>query len=74
MTLKLSNKEWSDILIRIRKEHGISIQLSWKLKETLGFTVRRHRYYDSDKGHTVSDIRLDFYNQAAITFFQLKYL
>jgi hypothetical protein len=50
------------------------VLISWKLKEILGFTVRRHRDYDPDKGHMVCDILLDFYNQTAITFFQLKYL
>jgi len=75
MTLVLTEYKWHEIYNQIRQEHGDSvILLSWKLKETLGFTVRRHRDYDPDKGHMVNDIRLDFYDQTAITFFQLKYL
>ena len=58
-----------------RKEHGDSVILiSWKLKDTLGFTVRRHREYNPINGHMVDDIRLDFYDEPSITFFQLKYL
>lgn len=75
MTLVLTEHKWNEIYNQIRQEHGDSVVLiSWKLKEILGFTVRRHRDYDPDKGHMVCDILLDFYNQTAITFFQLKYL
>jgi hypothetical protein len=75
MTLVLTEYKWNEIYNQIRQEYGDSvILLSWKLKETLGFTVRRHRDYDPDKGHMVNDIRLDFNDQTAITFFQLKYL
>ena len=75
MTLVLTEHKWNTIYNQIRQEHGDSVVLlSWKLKETLGFSVRRHRDYDPDKGHMVCDIRLDFYNQTAVTFFQIKYL
>jgi hypothetical protein len=75
MTLTLTEKKWNTIYNQIRKEHGDStVLLSWKLKDTLGFTVRRHRDYDPVKGYMVHDIRLDFYDNAALTFFQLKYL
>ena len=61
MTLVLTEYKWNEIYNQIRQEYGDSvILLSWKLKETLGFTVRRHRDYDPDKGHMVNDIRLDF--------------
>ena len=75
MTVILSEREWNKIYHRIHKEYGDSVILiSWKLRETLGFTVRRHRDYNPIKGHMVNDIRLDFYNEPAMTFFQLKYL
>ena len=75
MTLTLTEKKWNKLYNQIREEHGDStVLLSWKLKETLGFTVRRHRDYDPVNGHMVNDIRLDFYDEAALTFFQLKYL
>jgi hypothetical protein len=75
MTLVLTEKKWNTIYNLIREEHGDSVILiSWKLKETLGFTVRRHRDYNPINGHMVDDIRLDFYDEPAMTFFQLKYL
>jgi hypothetical protein len=75
MTLILTEYIWNEIYIRIREEYGDSVVIiSWKLKEALGFTVRRHRDYDPVNGHMVNDIRLDFYDNAALTFFQLKYL
>lgn len=75
MTLTLSEKQWNVIYRQIREEYGDSILLiSWKLRQTLGFTVRRHRDYNPINGHMVNDIRLDFYDEPAMTFFQLKYL
>ena len=75
MTLVLSEYTWNKIYNRIREEYGDTVVIiSWKLRETLGFTVRRHRDYSETLGHMVNDIRLDFYDEPAMTFFQLKYL
>jgi len=75
MTLTLTEYKWNEIYNRLREEYGDSVVIiSWKLKDTLGFTVRRHRDYDPINGHMKNDIRLDFYDNAALTFFQLKYL
>ena len=75
MTLTLTEYKWNQIYNQIREEYGdTTVIISWRLKETLGFTVRRHRDYNPINGHMVNDIRLDFYNDAALTFFQLKYL
>lgn len=75
MTLVLSKKQWTTIYSQIRKEHGLGVVLiSWRLKEVLGFTVRQHKGYDAVNGHIKYDVRLDFYNEPAMTFFQLKYL
>jgi len=75
MTLTLTESEWNKIYNLIRKDYGDSVVLlSWKLRETLGFTVRRHRAYNPINGHMVNDIRLDFYTTSAVTFFRLKYL
>ena len=75
MTLILTESKWNTIYNLIREEYGdTTVIISWKLKETLGFTVRRHRDYNPVNGHMVNDIRLDFYDEAAMTFFQLKYL
>ena len=75
MTLILTESKWNTIYNLIREEYGdTTVIISWKLKETLGFTVRRHRDYNPVNGHMVNDIRLDFYDEAAMTFFQLKYI
>ena len=75
MTLILTESEWNTIYNQIREEYGdTTVIISWKLKETLGFTVRRHRDYNPINGHMVDDIRLDFYDEPAMTFFQLKYI
>ena len=75
MTLILTESKWNTIYNLIREEYGdTTVIISWKLKETLGFTVRRHRDYNPINGHMVDDIRLDFYDESAMTFFQLKYI
>ena len=73
-TLVLNDSEWNKIYHRIRDDYGDAVILiSWRLKEELGFTVRRHRNFDTVKGYTYHDIRLDFVNQESLTFFNLKY-
>jgi hypothetical protein len=52
----------------------VTTLVSWRLKETLGFTVRHHQGHNPINGHWVNDIRLDFINEDAATFFRLKYL
>ena len=75
MTLTLTEYTWNKIYNQIREEYGdTTVLLTGRLKDTLGFTVRRHRDYNPINGHMINDIRLDFYNDAALTFFQLKYL
>ncbi|CAB4133445.1 hypothetical protein UFOVP257_196 [uncultured Caudovirales phage] len=75
MTLILSEKKWNTIYNQIRNEYGDAVILiSWRLKDTLGFTVRRHRDYDPVNGHMKDDIRLDFYDEVKMTFFQLRYM
>lgn len=79
--------EWESIRDQIKKDYGGKIfMISWRAKRELGFTVRHHqglkqwwdsvneskeyagRYYYSPQVH------LDFYNEAAMSFFVLKYL
>jgi len=73
-TIVLKHQEWNIIRQRIDSDYGIVVAMvSWKLKETLGFTVRHHTGYSVWKKQYEDDIRLDFVNQDALTFFQLKY-
>ena len=81
--------EWSDLQAQLVKDFGARIAISFVCKRELGFTVRRHqglephdkdtwevmksegwnhRYYYQDQVH------LDFYSEAAQTWFVLKYL
>jgi len=74
-TIVLDNQEWRDLQKRITADYGIVVaMISWKTKETLGFTVRHHQGNNPINGHWVNDIRLDFVNEDAATFFRLKYL
>lgn len=43
-----------------------------KMKQVLGFTVRRHREYQELVG-SLNYIHLDFYNEPKKTMFLLKY-
>ena len=81
--------EWEKIQTQLRHDYGVRVMLSWVCKRELGFTVRRHkglephgkeswaimksqgwdhRYYYQDQIH------LDFYNDAQMSWFVLKYL
>ena len=74
-TIVLQNSEWTKLRPRIDDDYGrITIMISWRLKETLGFTVRSHRDFDPRVGDYVQDIRLDFVDETAATFFRMKYL
>jgi hypothetical protein len=69
-----SPNEWDKIYQEIFVAYGIRMSLSYVLKRELGFTVRRHRYFDDDTGRYQEDVRLDFVNETAATFFRMKYL
>jgi hypothetical protein len=74
-TIVLQNSEWTKLRPRIDDDYGrITTMISWRLKETLGFTVRSHRGFDPRVGDYVQDTRLDFVDETAATFFRMKYL
>jgi len=74
-TVVLKHSEWAEVRQRIDADYGkINTLVSWRLKELLGFTVRHHTGYSIWKKKYEDDIRLDFVNDDARTFFQLKYL
>lgn len=74
-TIVLQNHDWAKIQVQIDADYGTSATLiSWRLKATLGFTVRHHQGHNPINGHWVNDIRLDFINEDTATFFRLKYL
>jgi len=74
-TVVLSHDTWTKIRQQIDADYGRAVAMvSWKLQETLGFTVRHHCGHNVWKKRFEDDIRLDFVNKDALTFFQLKYL
>lgn len=74
-TLTIELNKWEPIRQRIREDFGDSmILLSFKMKRELGFTVRRHTYWDHNKLESIDDIRLDFNDDAQAVWFRLKYL
>lgn len=73
MTLTLTHREWSQIYKTLIRDLGVTGVLSWNLKKNFGFTIRHHRGYDIIKNKWLDDIRLDFYEESAATYFRLKY-
>lgn len=72
----LTYNAWNKIFALIRHDYTPSVSLiSWKRKEVLGFTVREYResYPPQDPLMASCTIRLDFYDDAKMTFFMLKY-
>ena len=82
--------DWCLLTERIKADYGDNILLiSWRLKRELGFTVRHHKGLEPhdketwemmksegwDKRYYYQDqIHLDFWNEASMSFFMLKYL
>ena len=78
--IELKPAHWEEILQRIRTEYVAepSIYLiRGKMREVLGFVPRNHKQWingDAGRGYYKNVVCLDFYNDAAETFFRLKYL
>ena len=75
-TLALSVRQWQLLQERIIEDYGRStLMISWRLKATLGFSVREHTWYDHVDGFMdrFTDIRLDFYDEQLQTLFLLRY-
>lgn len=80
--------EWHKIYHQILEDYGIKLSLSYVLKRELGFTIRHHKglvpFETADikivganyryRAYYEDQIHLDFYSDAAQTWFQLKYL
>ena len=82
--------EWYQLAEQLREEYGQSIMLiSARCKRELGFTVRHHKDLVEhsketweimkiegwdNRYHYEDQVHLDFYNEAAMSWFMLKYL
>ena len=74
--------EWSDIYALILRDFGMGMAIRPKLRRELGFTYRHHRGLVPNEHprpggptlHYEDQVCLDFYDEKAQTWFQLKYL
>jgi len=74
-TIVMNDYNWQKIRARIDEDYGrVTTLVSWRLKETLGFTVRHHQGTNSLTNIFEYDTRLDFVDETAATFFRMKYL
>ena len=79
-------QQWDEIWTRLVAEHGAKIAISFVMRRDLGFSVRRHRALVpndpvpepriewSSNMHYEDHVHLDFYSDAAQSWFQLRYL
>ena len=74
-TITLSVSSWHKLQEKIVEDHGrTTLLISWRLRDTLGFTVREHRDYQPDASWDQENtIRLDFWDDQMQTMFLLKY-
>lgn len=73
----LTESEWAQIYQQLAQEYPPSYLLIRSvMRKELGFSVRRHRRWlpESWQHPPQDEIHLDFYNNAAETFFTIKYL
>lgn len=73
--------DWSAIYSRILADFGMGMAVRTRLRRELGFTYRSHERWvefdtmsDRVRRYQVKEIHLDFYNEQAQSWFQLKYL
>ena len=74
--------EWVDIYAMILRDFGMKMALRSQLRKEMGFTYRYHRslvanehpYKDGPSMHYEEQVHLDFFSEAAQSWFQLKYL
>ena len=85
-----SPDEWADVLDRLAADFGQVIRMRFIMKRELGFTARDHRGLVPNRPlggvldafalegapghHYEQQVHLDFYNEAAQSWFILKYL
>jgi len=73
--LEFDPERWQEIWSELLSEHGPRIGHRAICKRELGFTHRRHSYVEPfDSSWYTQKICLDFYDEAARTWFMMKYL
>lgn len=72
--ITLTEGQWAKIYQQLAKDNPHSvIIIREKMKQVLGFTVRRHQEWNENNWDYKHTICLDFYNEPKRTLFLLKY-
>lgn len=71
--VKITKTEWKKLWPKIIEDNGKAILIRDTCKKRLGFTVRKHAFWDSKKNSYIDEIHLDFYDDAMRTLFLLRY-
>ena len=74
--------EWTDIYAMILRDFGMKMALRTQLRKEMGFTYRYHRglvpnEHPRENGPNMryeEQVHLDFFSEAAQSWFQIKYL
>ena len=73
--------EWSDIYGQILRDYGQGMMVRTRLRRELGFTYRHHQEWiefdrtgDQIRRYCEDQVHLDFFDEQAQSWFQLKYL
>lgn len=70
----LSEYTWGKLYTQLAQDNPHSVILiREKMKKVLGFTSRRHNYFNQEDDYFVEEIHLDFYDESKRTMFLLKY-
>lgn len=73
-TITLSVRQWEKLKSQIIEDYGrATILISYQLRDTLGFTLRRHMDYSDTSLVFQWTMRLDFWDDMLHTMFLLKY-
>lgn len=73
---ELTHHEWEVLRGQLKETYGARILISWVMRKELGFSIREHQRWDDTHKRWEdrrSVICVDFYSEAARTFFLLKY-
>ena len=77
-----NERDWYDRVVpAIQRDYGATITaISWRLRRELGFSVRHHQHWvtfdhtgDRPRRFLEEQVHLDFYNEAAQSWFLLRY-
>jgi hypothetical protein len=79
-TISMTEKQWATLKDKIVEDYGrTTVLISWRLRDTLGFTIREYRDYSPGQAQkeypfeSWTTIRLDFWDEQLHTMFLLKY-